>query len=91
MRDEDEPHLVTSGKSKRLSIDGFVFAIEIYRLEADTTWTLEVVDQDGTSHVWDDTFESDKEAFSVAVAEIERDGALTFMRGSNVIGFPQKN
>jgi hypothetical protein len=44
MHDDEEPNLVTSCKSKRLSIDGFVFAIEIYRMEADTTWTLEVVD-----------------------------------------------
>lgn len=88
MHDDEEPNLVTSGKSKRISIDGFVFAIEIYRLEADTTWSLEVVDQDGTSHVWDDTFESDKEAFNVAVEAIEKEGALTFMRGNNVIRFP---
>ncbi len=90
MHDDEEPKLVTSGKSKRLSIDGFFFAIEIYRLEADRTWILEVVDQDGTSHVWDDAFESDREAFKVAVDAIEKDGALTFMRGNNVIRFPQK-
>jgi len=88
MHDDEEPNLVTSGKSKRISIDGFVFAIEIYRLEADTTWSLEVVDQDGTSHVWDDTFESDWDAFNAAVEAIEKEGALAFMRGNNVINFP---
>ena len=50
---EDEPNLVTSGKSRHVIIDGFPFSIEIYRLEHDKTRTLEVVDHEGTSHVWD--------------------------------------
>jgi hypothetical protein len=33
----------------------------IYRL-ANTRWTLEVVDAEGTSTVWDDVFETDDEA-----------------------------
>ena len=32
---EDEPNLVTSGKSQHVIIDGFPFSIEIYRLEQD--------------------------------------------------------
>jgi len=47
MHNDEEPNLVTSGKSKRVSIDGLVFNIEIFRLETDRTWSLEVVDQDG--------------------------------------------
>lgn len=84
---EDEPNIVTSGKSQRVMIDGFPFSIEIYRLETDKTWTLEVVDHEGTSHVWDDQFASDKDARNAALTEIEREGAITFMRGSNVVPF----
>lgn len=90
MHNDEEPNLVMSGKSKRVSIDGLVFNIEIFRLETDRNWSLEVVDQDGTSHVWDDKFASDTQAFSAAIAAIEKDGALTFMRGNNVIQFPHK-
>lgn len=84
---EDEPNIVNSGKSQRVIIDGYPFSIEIYRLETDKTWTLEVVDHEGTSHVWDDQFASDKDARNAALTEIEREGAVTFMRGSNVVQF----
>lgn len=82
---EDEPNLVTSGKSQHVIIDGFPFSIEIYRLEHDKSWTLEVVDHEGTSHVWDDQFSSDKDARNTALQAIESEGAIAFMRGDNVI------
>ncbi|MEB8386877.1 hypothetical protein OO012_06525 [Rhodobacteraceae bacterium KMM 6894] len=85
MIDDDEPNLVESGKSQQIVIDGYAFSIEIYRLEADKTWTLEVVDHQGTSHVWDDQFSSDKDARTTAIQAIESKGALAFMRAGNVI------
>jgi hypothetical protein len=87
MTDEDEPNIVTSRKSQRVIIDGFPFSIEIYRLESEKAWTLEVVDHDGTSHVWDDQFLSDKDARNEALKALEGEGALAFMRGNNVIPF----
>ena len=45
----DGPDVVISGKSQDVVVDGYRFSIQIYRLESDETWTLEVVDQDGTS------------------------------------------
>jgi hypothetical protein len=87
MIDDGEPNIVTSGKSQRVIVDGFPFSIEIYRLETDKTWTLEVVDHDGTSHVWDDQFLSDKDARNEALKAIEEEGALAFMRGNNVLPF----
>ncbi|WP_245423046.1 hypothetical protein [Neorhizobium huautlense] len=76
--------LVTSGKSIRIVIDGYPFSIDIFRLEKDKTWTLEVVDHRNTSHVWDEQFESDAGARDIAVKTIEAEGALAFMRGNNV-------
>lgn len=84
---EDEPDLITSGKSRHVIIDGLPFSIEIYRLEQDKTWTLEVVDHEGTSHVWDDQFATEKEARNTAIQAIEAEGAIAFMRGDNVIPF----
>ncbi|RRN67539.1 hypothetical protein [Agrobacterium deltaense] len=89
MIEDDDPNLVTSGKSKRIVVDGYPFSINIFRLETYTTWTLEVVDHQNTSHVWDDQFESDTEARDVAVKTIKAEGALAFMRGKNVIPFRQ--
>jgi len=87
--DNDEPNLVTSGKSKSIVVDGYSFSIDIYRLETDPTWTLEVVDHHGTSHVWDQQFVSDADARDMAINAIETEGALAFMRGNNVIPFRQ--
>lgn len=87
---EDEPNLVTSAKSQHITIDGFPFSIEIYRVEQDKTWTLEVVDHEGTSYVWDDQFASDKDARNTAIQAIEAEGAIAFMRGDNVIPFHKK-
>ncbi|MFC2970187.1 hypothetical protein [Acidimangrovimonas pyrenivorans] len=84
---EDEPNLVTSSKSQRVVVDGYPFSIEIYRLEADKTWTLEVVDHEGASHVWDDQFGSDRDARDTAIQTLESEGAIGFMRGDNVVPF----
>lgn len=82
---DEEPNLVTSGKSCRIVVDGCEFSIDIYRLENDTAWTLEVIDHRNTSHVWDREFSSDAEARDFAVRTIDAEGPLAFMRGSNVI------
>ena len=84
---DDEPNLVTSSKSQHIHIDGYPFSIEIYRLEKEPNWTLEVVDQDNTSQVWDDLFKSDEDALNAALEELKSQGALAFMRGDNVIPF----
>lgn len=89
MIDDDEPNLVTSGKSKRIVVDGYPFSIDIFRLETDKTWTLEVIDHQNTSHIWDEQFESDAEARDVAIKTIKAEGALAFMRRNNVIPFRQ--
>ncbi len=89
MIDDDDPNLVTSGKSQRVSVDGYPFSIQIFRLETEKAWTLEVVDFEGTSHVWDDQFRSDKDARNAAIQAIETEGAIAFMRGDNVIPFRQ--
>lgn len=88
MNDTDEdPNIVTSGKSQKVTIDGLPFSIEIYRLENDKTWTLEVVDEENTSHIWDDGFTSDTEACDAAIKAINSEGAIAFMRGDNVVPF----
>ena len=84
---DDEPNIVTSSKSMAVLIDGLRFQIEIYRLETDSTWTLEVVDPENSSHVWEDQFASDRDARDAAIKAIESEGVAAFMRGDNVIPF----
>lgn len=86
---EEEPNLITSGQSQAVTIDGVRFQVDIYRLEHDAEWALEVVDPNGTSIVWDDRFTNDREAFDTAVSTIREEGAEAFMRNDdNVVPFP---
>jgi len=79
-----------SGLSQRMTVEGCEFRIEIYRLEHEPNWTLEVVDEDGTSTVWDDKFETDQAAFDEVIRTIEKEGLSAFRDNDNVIQFPNQ-
>jgi hypothetical protein len=83
-----DPNIVTSGLSRALHVDGLNLQIEIYRLEHQTEWTLEVVEEDGTSTTWDDPFETDQAALDEALRTIRENGVSAFQDGGNVIRFP---
>ncbi len=74
-----EPKLIISDKCKSVLVDGYRFEIEIYRLENQDLWTLEVIDVEDASYVWDDKFGSDQEALDTAVDILNNEGALGFM------------
>lgn len=87
---DDVPNIVHSGKSQSVVVDGLRFDIQIYRAEDEKDWILEVVDAEGTSHVWEDRFASDRDARNEAIQDLEKHGARAFMRGDeagNVVPF----
>lgn len=85
---EREPNLIISSASQRIVEDGVPFKVDIYKLEGGDGWSLEVVTEDGTSIVWDDLFDDDRDALEEAVTTIRREGAVAFVDGgSNVIPF----
>lgn len=57
--------------------DGHSVSIQIYR-SPDSPWILEVVDENGTSSVWDEAFDTDKAALEAAFLEIEKEGIANF-------------
>ena len=81
----EDPSLEASSKSQRMVVDGYPFSIEICRIEGDENWSLEVVDHEGTSHVWNELFKSDDDARNAAVEAFEKEGAMGFMKGDNVV------
>ena len=83
-----DPDLIHSGLSRRITLEGHDLAIEIYRLE-NTGWSLEVVDEYGTSTVWDDLFETDQDALNQVMNTIEEEGLGAFLDNSNVVPFPR--
>lgn len=70
--------LVHSPLTQICSADGHRVSIEIYRTP-DSAWVLEVVDEHGTSTVWDEPFETDKAALEAAFLAIEEEGLASFV------------
>jgi len=63
--------------------DGVVVVIGIYRpAGTNADWTLEVVDQEGYTTIWDDSFATDREAFEEFLATIQRDGIRSVLEQS---------
>ncbi len=85
----DDPNLITSGLSRSASVEGASVRIEIVRLEGNPDWSLEVVDQEGTSLVWQEPFETDTAALAEALRAIEEEGATLFQEESNIVQFPR--
>ena len=63
----------------------------LYRLDDRPGWTLEVVNEEGTSIVWDDLFDTDREAYDEFRETLKQDGIEAFWDddGDNVIPFPR--
>jgi hypothetical protein len=53
--------------------EGKTIQIEIYE-DGEGGWVLEVVDEDDNSTLWDDSFDTDVNALSEALATIEKEG-----------------
>ncbi len=85
-----DPNIVSSGLSRRVVVDGHTLQVDIYRLEIDHSWSLEIVDEDGTSTVWEDLFPSDQAALDEALKAIEKEGLSGFRDLGNVVPFPGK-
>ena len=70
--------IIHSPLEQTYSADDHSVDIQIYR-SADSQWILEVVDEHGTSTVWDDQFETDKLALEEAFMAIETEGIGSFI------------
>jgi len=75
----DEPKIELSPLSQELSSRGCTVTVEIYRLEGDLEWGLEVVDEFNNSTVWDDTFKTEAEALTEAKRAILEERIATFI------------
>ena len=87
MRDRD-PNIIYSSLGRVLSIDGVTVDVKISRLEGDPQWALEVVNEEGTSTVWDDLFDTDDKAYAAFQLTVEEEGVRAFVDDDNVIPFP---
>ena len=90
MQDRD-PKIVESGLSRSITLHGVTVEVRIYRLESDAQWALEVVNDHGTSSVWDTPFDTDDDAFTAFQLAVEEEGIETFLDHDNVIPFPTRH
>ena len=90
MQDRD-PNIVESSLSRTVTLHGVTVEVRIYRLEHDAQWQLEVVNDSGTSIVWDTQFDTDEDAFVAFQLVVEEEGIETFLDHDNVIQFPTRH
>ena len=74
-----EPELIQSPLSQSITRDGHALQVDIYRLEDEVDWVLEVVNETGTSHVWDDRFATDQAALGAVYEAIDEEGITAFL------------
>lgn len=76
---EPDPEIVHSGLSRMITIDGVTVDVSIYRLEADAEWTLEIINDRGTSIAWQETFKTDEDAYQAFQLTVAQEGMQTFL------------
>ncbi len=84
---ERDPNLVTSSLSRKVTRDGISVKVDIYRLETEPGWSLEVVNAAGTSTVWDDLFPTDEAALAEFEHTVADEGMVAFLDRGKVIPF----
>ena len=69
-----DPKLIESDHSCEFEKDGHRVHVHITRMEHDKEWVLDVVDEHGTSSVWDDKFRTDRMAWKEFLRTVENEG-----------------
>lgn len=70
---DPDPKIIRSPLSRWFESDGVTVNVDIYRLEGSEGWTLELIDENWNSVLWDDLFATDQAAldeFLTGVQEI---------------------
>jgi hypothetical protein len=83
---EDHDHEIeNSPLCRSITRDGITVHVQIYRWAGSGDgWSLEVVDQDGGSTVWEETFLSDNEAYAEFCQTLEIEGICSFAERPSV-------
>lgn len=75
-----DPKIVLSPLSGKVTKDGITVDVQIYRLENGKEWCLEVVDEEGTSTVWEDLFPTDQLAHTEFRRVLDEEGIMAILR-----------
>ena len=89
-----EPTLIYSPLNGHFTKDGVTVEVSILSSDLDPAWSLEVINDVGTSIVWDNQFETDDQAYAAFRKVVEEEGMKAFAaqpKASNVIPFPRRH
>jgi uncharacterized protein len=75
----DDPKLELPDLSQEIHSGGRTVSVEIYRLEGEAEWALEIVDEFNNSTVWDDTFKTETAALTEAKKSIFEERVTAFI------------
>ena len=83
MINDNDPEIESSRLCGSVTRDGITVRVEIYRLVGrNESWSLEVIDQEGASTVWDETFSKDQDAYAEFSRTLETEGIRSFAERS---------
>lgn len=74
-----QPELMESPLSRSLEQEGVRLTVNIVRLVTERDWSLEVVNEDGASTVWDDVFATDSDADAAFQRVLATEGVEAFL------------
>jgi hypothetical protein len=84
-----DPAIVFSDLSRPVTRAGLSVTVEIFRLEHEPCWHLEVVSPTGTSTLWDDAFESDDAAYAEFRRTADEEGLNAFLQQTRTTSVPR--
>ena len=78
-----DPEIIMSPLCREIAGQGTKIQVDIYRIEDEPGWVLEVIDEENASTVWDDPFGTDQAALDAVMEIIERDGIRSFLENES--------
>ena len=72
--------IIQSPLSQTLTEDGITIEIIIFRDADEDEWTLEILDHNDGSTIWEDGFETEEDALEEALRAVEEDGIASFAK-----------
>lgn len=78
-----DPEIVMSPLCREICGDDTRIQVDIYRGEDESGWILEVIDEENASTVWNEPFDTDREALDAVLEVIEQDGIRSFLEGDS--------
>ena len=76
-----DSEIIMSPLCREIVQDGTKIQVDIYRGEDDSEWILEVIDEENASTIWDEPFDTDREALDAVITIIEHEGIRSLLDG----------